>query len=162
MVEEVDANATVLRIVTRAQMRAERLRHRSVFIVVRSHTGKLLIHRRALTKDFCPGWWDMCVGGVVGVGEDWDDAAERELAEELGVVGLPLRYLGAGSYTDDMVKTVGRCYEVVTDGPFEFADGEIIDAEWIDLADLDTLVVERDVLPDSLQLIIRSGLLAQP
>jgi 8-oxo-dGTP pyrophosphatase MutT (NUDIX family) len=89
MVEEVDSLGTVLRLVTRRQMRAETLWHRAVFIVVRSSSGDVLVHRRADTKDVWPGWWDVAVGGVVSPGESWEVAAQRELAEELGVL-LPI------------------------------------------------------------------------
>ncbi len=64
MVEEVDAAGNVLRLVSRREMRAEGLRHRSVFIAVMSEAGQILVHRRAETKDVWPGWWDLAVGGV--------------------------------------------------------------------------------------------------
>ena len=53
MVEEVDAAGNVLRLVSRREMRAEGLRHRSVFIAVMSEAGQILVHRRAETKDVC-------------------------------------------------------------------------------------------------------------
>ena len=87
MVEEVDRLGNVLRLVPRRQMRAESLRHRSVFIAVVSEDGDILVHRRADTKDVWPGWWDVAVGGVCGPDEDWDMAAVRELGEELGIEG---------------------------------------------------------------------------
>ncbi|MEY3589218.1 MAG: hypothetical protein RJA47_1814, partial [Actinomycetota bacterium] len=50
-VEEVDRLGNVVRLVSRRQMRAEALRHRSVFIAVISENGDILVHRRADTKD---------------------------------------------------------------------------------------------------------------
>ena len=79
MVEEIDLSGNVLRLVPRRQMRFEQLCHRSVFIAVMSEKGDLLVHKRAETKDIWPGWWDVAVGGVVGPGETWADAAVREL-----------------------------------------------------------------------------------
>ena len=158
MVEEVDSLGTVLRLVTRRQMRAEALWHRAVFIAVRSSTGQLLIHQRAMTKDVWPGWWDVAVGGVVSPGESWEVAAQRELAEELGVSGVLLA-LGTGAYADDDVKLVAACFEVVCDGPFAYSDGEITTTQWVSPGDLRARIAQDSFLPDSIALILpRIGL----
>lgn len=86
-----DADEVIDDVVPRWRMRAENLRHRSTAIVVLSTDGRLLVHRRADTKDLLPGWWDVCAGGVVTFGETYDESAARELAEELGVVGVTLQ-----------------------------------------------------------------------
>ena len=159
MVEEVDALGNVLRLVTRRQMRAEALWHRAVFIAVRSQAGELLVHRRAETKDVWPGWWDVAVGGVVSPGETWEAAAQRELSEELGILGVVLRPLGTGAYRDSEVKLVAACFETVTEGPFTYSDGEIIETEWVASKDLLGRLRQDSFLPDSLALILpRIGL----
>ena len=154
MVEEVDALGAVLRLVTRQQMRAEALWHRAVFIAVRSTDGGVLIHRRAATKDVWPGWWDVAVGGVVAPGEAWEMAAQRELAEELGVTGVALQPLGTGAYRDGDVKLVAACFQVVCDGPFTYSDGEITETEWVPAGDLRARIGQNSFLPDSLALVL--------
>lgn len=159
MVEEVDALGNVLRLVTRRQMRAEALWHRAVFIAVRSQAGDLLVHRRALTKDVWPGWWDVAVGGVVAPGETWEAAAQRELSEELGISGVVLRPLGTGAYRDGEVKLVAACFEAVTEGPFTYSDGEITETQWVASQNLRGRISQDSFLPDSLALILpRIGL----
>lgn len=153
-VEVVDATGTVLGLVSRSRMRAERLRHRSVFIVVVSEADQVLVHRRADTKDIWPGWWDVAVGGVCAPGETWDEAARRELSEELGLDGLPIRMLGTGAYDDDQVSLVAAVFMCRTDGPFRFADGEIAEAHWVDQAALPVWLGAKQFLPDSLALVI--------
>ena len=108
-------------------MRAGNLRHRSVAVVVVTGAGALVAHRRAGWKDVWPGRWDLCFGGVAAVGEGWEDAARRELAEEAGVAAAPadLALLGSGTYADDAVSAVYRIYAVTHDGPFTPADGEV-------------------------------------
>ena len=152
-VDEVDLNDTVLRVVTREQMRAERLMHRAVFIAVVDSAGRLLIHRRSESKDLWPGWWDIAVGGVVGAGEWYDSAAIREVREEIGVVGQPVP-LGGGSYVDDVVALLGRCYVIRHDGPFEFADGEVVEARFVTRTELDFLRKHLQFLPDSVALLL--------
>lgn len=154
LVDVVDEQDVVVRTVTRAEMRAGRLRHRAVFIAVVSTDGRLLIHQRSFAKDLWPGRWDLAVGGVVASGESYDGAAARELAEEVGVTGAVPEPLGGGTYADDDVALVGRCYRVVADGPFTFSDGEVIQAQWVSLDDLAALIAERSFLPDSVALLL--------
>jgi isopentenyldiphosphate isomerase len=133
-------------------MRGQNLRHRAVFVLVQSTRGEVLVHRRSDSKDVWPGWWDLAVGGVVRAGEDYDEAVGRELAEEIGISG-PVEPLGAGWYEDDHVRLHGRVYRVVHDGPFRFADGEVVEACFVDRAELDARVRRDRFLPDSRALV---------
>ena len=152
LVDVVDEHDRVVGTVTRRRMRAERLRHRAVFVVVHSSAGELLVHQRSDDKDVWPGRWDVAVGGVVAAGEGWDDAARREVAEEIGVDAVPMP-IAAGAYADDDVDLVARCYRIVHDGPFTFADGEVVDARWVGPAGLDALLETAPFVPDSRSLL---------
>ncbi|GAA2943608.1 NUDIX domain-containing protein [Kitasatospora cinereorecta] len=85
----VDEDDTVVGQATRGEAIARGLRHRCVFVEVRDAEGRIFVHRRTATKLVFPSHHDMFVGGVVGAGESYDDAALREAEEELGVSGLP-------------------------------------------------------------------------
>lgn len=150
-VEVVDESGTVLDIVSRAEMRARRLRHRCTYIVVVDLSERLVAHQRALWKDVWPGRWDVAFGGVVGVGEDWGDAAVRELREEAGVEA-GLQAIGGGVYDDADVSLLGRVYLARHDGPFTFPDGEVLQADRIPLDHIEGWIADRDLCPDSLTL----------
>ena len=154
LVEEVDRDGNVVRVVARSVMRREALRHRSVFIAVLSTSGQLLVHQRSPLKDIFPSYWDIACGGVVGAGEEWERAAERELAEEIGIVGVPLVDLGADLYEDDSSRQVAHCYLACTDGPFTFADGEVTQAHFADEAAVDQLIGTAAVCADSVALVL--------
>jgi 8-oxo-dGTP pyrophosphatase MutT (NUDIX family) len=154
LVDVVDVVDRVLGTVTRREMRAGRLRHRAVSVVVLHPDGRVLVHQRSRDKDLWPGWWDLAVGGVVGAGESYAEAARRELAEEVGVVDSVPELIGVGAYEDADVALIGRCYRAVTEGPFRFADGEVVAAEWALVADLTRLVGERPFVPDSRQMVL--------
>lgn len=153
-VEEVDRRGNVIRLVSRREMRAQALRHRSVFIAVVSENGDLLVHQRATTKDVWPGWWDVAVGGVCGPGEDWAAAAAREMSEELGIENAVLSEIGSGAYDDEQVRLVAHVFLCRTDGPFTFADGEITQAHWVSRAEFPNWLGAKDFLPDSLALVL--------
>jgi 8-oxo-dGTP pyrophosphatase MutT (NUDIX family) len=153
LVDVVDAQDRVLAVVTRREMREKGLRHRAVYLLVVSSAGALLVHRRSDAKDVMPGWWDTVAGGVVGAGESYDEAAERELAEELGI-SAPLEPLGSATYEDARAAVNGRIYRVRHDGPFRFADGEITEAHWVAPAELPGLLQTRQWCPDSIAIAL--------
>jgi isopentenyldiphosphate isomerase len=154
LVDVVDDDDNVIATVTRSEMRARRLQHRSVGIAVMSTDGRLLIHRRSLAKDVWPGWWDIAAGGVVASGETYEDAARRELEEELGVLDVEIECIGHSRFVDDTVAEICRGYRVVHDGPFTFADGEVLEARWVTFADLDEMRARHSFLPDSIALLL--------
>jgi len=153
-VDVVDDDDQVIATVSRAEMRARNLQHRAVSIAVLSSDGRLLVHRRANTKDLWPGMWDLAAGGVVAAGESYDDAASRELAEELGIVAERWESLGEGRFADEAVAMIGRGFLVVHDGPFEFTDGEIAEVRWVDRDELAALLATESFVPDNVTLLL--------
>ena len=156
LVEEVDEHGNVVRVVTRAQMRAERLCHRATYVGVVSSDGRLLIHQRAATKEVYPSYWDVCAGGVCTAGEAWHESARRELAEELGI-DVPVTELGGGRWTDAAsgASVVGRVYLARSDGPFTFTDDEVVQARFVSADELDALLRDgTPFCPDSVELAL--------
>lgn len=154
LVEEVDEHDQVVRVVTRAEMRARRLRHRASAVVVRDPAGRVLVHRRADTKDVWPGRWDLAAGGVLACGESYHAGALRELAEELGITGVAVHELGRGRFEDDDVRVVLAVFSATWDGPVAFPDGEVAEARWVDFDELDHMVATLAFVPDSVALAL--------
>ena len=67
--------------------------HRAVHVIIVNDAGELLLQKRSIHKDIQPGKWDTSVGGHLEVGESYRSAAYREMAEELGLVDLPVTFL---------------------------------------------------------------------
>lgn len=154
LVDWVEADGTVIGVVTRAEMRARKLRHRATSIVVVNSSDELVVHKRADWKEVYPGWWDLAFGGVVGAGEDWLESAERELAEEAGITGQPLEWLEATSYEADDGALIGQAYLVRWDGEIAFNDGEVVAIDTVPIADLDRWLENRLVCLDSLHCLL--------
>ncbi|MBB5939237.1 NUDIX hydrolase [Streptomyces zagrosensis] len=92
LVEHVDEHDRVLGIVERDKAVREKWLHRIAATICRDCEGRILVLRRAETLSRFPGYYDAMVGGAVDVGESYEEAAVRELAEELGV-RVPVRFL---------------------------------------------------------------------
>lgn len=152
-VEEVDAEGRVVRVVTRAEMRAGRLRHRCTYVAVVDGRGRLLVHQRAPWKDVWPGRWDLAFGGVVAPGEDWEQAARRELAEEAGITAA-VTEIGSGTYDDDAVSVLGRVFRADHDGPVHCVDGEVVAVDRVPLRGLTAWLDHHEVCPDTVALVV--------
>lgn len=159
LVEHVDEYGEVIEIVTRAEMRERALRHRCVYIAVLDSQDRLLCHKRADWKDVFPGAWDLAFGGVCDVGEDWLPSAHRELQEEAGVDG-ELTDCGSVTFDAPGVALVGRLYFCRHEGPFTFDDGEVVDTQWVPLAELADFVASTTVPDDSAVVITQEALRA--
>jgi 8-oxo-dGTP pyrophosphatase MutT (NUDIX family) len=155
LVDLVDEDDHVLEVVTRGEMRArgEGARHRACYVAVLTSANALVVHRRADWKDVYPGWWDVCFGGVLGAGEEWDDAARRELLEEAGVDARP-ELLGTDRWQAPGVRLNARVYLARSDGPFTCPDGEVVEVATVALADLAEWIQGRLVCPDSVDLVV--------
>lgn len=157
LVEWIEPDGSVIEIVTRQRMREESLRHRCVYIVVRSaglHGDAVLIHKRADWKDIAPGAWDIAFGGVCDPGETWEQSAHRELEEEAGLVGCELTDHGNVAFEAPGVALLGRLYSCASDGPFAFNDGEVVATEWVPRSDLADLLASREVPDDSFAVVL--------
>lgn len=146
-----DATGAVVGSAPRSRVRAANLWHAASSVVVRDGLGRVYLHRRTDGKDLYPGLLDLAAGGVVLVGEDPGDGAVREVREELGVHGVPLRSLGPVAYADEHTRYHAHRYTVTWDGPIEWQPEEVAGGEWVTVDDLvRRLDDEPDtVVPDS-------------
>lgn len=58
--------------------------HPCVHIWIYNDKGEILMQKRAMTKAVYPGVWDISAAGHVAAGETMEEAALREIKEELG------------------------------------------------------------------------------
>lgn len=110
------------------------LLHKSVHVVVFDSSGKkILLQKRSYNKDIQPGKWDTAVGGHVAAGESVEAAARRELAEELGITGAP-EFFFTSEIRNSIESENVTVFKLVCDGPFVFAQDEIDEVQFFELA----------------------------
>lgn len=155
LVDVVDQDDQVVRVATRAEVRAGNLLHRCTFVVVLASDGRLLVHQRSPHKDVWPSRWDITVGGVLTSGEKYPESARREVAEEIGLTDdFELEWLGKGVYEDQEVRVIGHCFKMVHDGPYVFADGEVVATRLVDLDEVSKLLQSEQFVPDSIEIVV--------
>ncbi len=157
-IQLVDARNRPCGSALRVTMRRFRFWHRATYIVVLNARGELCVQRRTLTKEVFPGGLDLAAGGVVGAGEAVHLAARRELEEELGIRGVPLRHVGEFVHAEGGNHIFGSLYLARHDGPLALQAEEVADAFWLPPAEALAL---KGVTPDTrqaVQALLASGL----
>jgi len=99
--------------------------HRVAHVLVFNLRGELLLQKRSRHKDIQPGKWDTSVGGHLDPGEDYRTAAVREMAEELGIEGIPLTFLYKSQIRNEIESENVATFLACHVGPVHFARDEI-------------------------------------
>lgn len=89
----VDSNDKYVRTGTKEDAKKSELFTRSVHIWIMNPKGELMICKRSSSKKSYPNMYTSSAGGHVDEGENYHDAAERELKEELGI-SIPIKDVG--------------------------------------------------------------------
>ena len=127
----VDDQDRVVGEAPRATVHANNLVHRAVHILLFNRAGELFLQKRSPWKDRHPSVWDSSAAGHVDAGEEYDDAARRELREELGVEA-PLHRVAKLPPSDRTGQEFIWVYRAEHQGPFAIARDEIELGEFFD------------------------------
>ncbi len=129
------------------------LLHRTVHVVIRHpETGMILLQKRAATKDIQPGKWDTAVGGHLCPGENYEYAARRELAEELGInTEIELKVLFDAKIRNQVESENTRVFLAEHTGPFDFQQAEIDEVRFWSADELFSPECQRDFTPNLIE-----------
>ena len=81
----VDEQDNVIGKSSKEEAHTKSLLHRTIHILILNSHGELLLQKRSQNQQIAPGHWGSSVGGHVSSGETYEQAAYRELQEELGI-----------------------------------------------------------------------------
>ncbi|WP_034627835.1 NUDIX hydrolase [Desulfocurvibacter africanus] len=161
LVEVVDEKDRPIAVMPLQEVHKQCLRHRSVMVLLYNLQGKIFLQKRGQAKALYPGRWDISASGHVQAGESCEDAALRELQEELGIQldSLKLKQrVGAGPNTGwEFVSlySAGKINQHPAPAPLELAGGYFVDEQ-----ELESLVVNfRDLLTPGLAYFWENGLI---
>ncbi|GAB7080636.1 NUDIX hydrolase [Megalodesulfovibrio paquesii] len=138
LVEAVDSRNRPLAVMPLQVVHAQQLFHRSVRIMVYNPAGKLYLQKRSRNKSVYPGRWEISASGHAQAGESQEDAARREVAEELGIhverlslrLEIPATPLTAFEFIT--VFSAGLVHAVPRPNPEELDGGMFVDADEMD------------------------------
>ena len=125
----VDENDREIGTATRPEVHENNFRHRAVHILIFNGIGELLLQKRSPWKDRHPLLWDSSAAGHVEANEQYDETADRELDEELGVAAQ-LRPIGKLQASEKTGQEFIVVYHGEHNGPFRYPSEEISAVEF--------------------------------
>jgi isopentenyldiphosphate isomerase len=113
------------------------LMHRVVHVLVTNSSGELLLQLRGRNKKIQPDKWDTSVGGHVSAGESYEEALDREVAEELGIPSAGARQIYDYIWKSPIETERVRTYHLVHDGDYRIQADEIQEARFWSLTEIE-------------------------
>lgn len=141
----VDDDDQILEYRSRAECHANpSLMHRTVGVLLTTDTGELVLQKRTMTKDMDAGLWGISAAGHVTEGQTDEDAAHRELQEEMGV-DTTLTFAGKMIVKNIRESERAVLYTGVHSGPFTKQTDEVEEVLCIDPKTLIARIASGDM-----------------
>ena len=124
MCDVVDGEDRVLEPRLRSEVHVNNFPHRAVHLWIFNSEGELFLQKRSPWKGNHPDLWCSSAAGHVDAGESYEEAAHREMREEIGADCQLVKFWKV----DATPETGHEFVEFLTglcDGPFRFAPGEV-------------------------------------
>ncbi len=131
----------------------KRLNHRIAHVLIFNSKGELLLQMRSAMKKFCPGHWVTSAGGHVQKGESYEQAAKRELKEELGI-DVPLTLLDECAYDHYKMRKFLHVFRGIHEGPFKFDAEEVAGSRFFSVEDVRDMVKKNQLIHPELAHVI--------
>jgi isopentenyl-diphosphate delta-isomerase type 1 len=120
--------------------------HRSVAVAVFNSLGELFLHQRSKTKDTDPLYWTISCSGHVASGQTPDEAAVRELFEELGIKGTHLTFVTKFIYRSKIETEFASLYKTVWDGKMSLHPQEIAQGRFFSKKNLQEFLDKEKII----------------
>lgn len=125
------------------------LLHRIVRIMVEDEEGRILLQKRSMEVETFPGCWDHSAAGHVDAGEDYEEAAKRELQEELDISDATLHkvaiYRTSNTFNGRKLNRFNALYKatVSSSQAIKPQESEVSEARWFTLDEVKKLIAEQ-------------------
>lgn len=110
---------------TRKNVHKKHAIHRGIHVFVINSKNEILLQKRSEKRDYYPGFWDASVGAQVLSGETYEQAAGREVKEELGFEPEDLKKVCDYKSYSKRQRENRRLFVCQAEGPFNFNKEEV-------------------------------------
>ena len=113
----VDEVGNILGSITRGEAHnGSKALHPVVHLHLFNSRGELYLQKRPEWKDIQPGKWDTACGGHIDLGENVEQALQREVGEELGITDFDAEPLGQYVFESKQERELVYAFRCTHDG----------------------------------------------
>lgn len=116
---------------------------RVINIMIFTSDNKIVVPKRSANRKVFPNCYDCSVGGHVSTGETYEQAAYRELEEELGITGVELEEIGYFKPFDIDTSSFSKMYKLVYDGKLNYDQDGIQKIYYMISEEIENLIKEN-------------------
>jgi len=150
----VDDNDEIIGKTSFEEIYAKQHQHRIVHVLLSNNEGEIALQFRSKHKTFCPHHWGTSVGGHVQSGESYEQAALREMEEEIGI-----KCKVTMAYKDPYVDALGirkflGTFKATYVGPFKLNKEEVDKLEFFDLKNIQRMIDRKEKIHPELPVIL--------
>ncbi|MCK4590094.1 MAG: NUDIX domain-containing protein [Nanoarchaeota archaeon] len=145
----VDENDNEIGQAPRSEVRNNNLLYRGTATLVFNSKGEIFVHQRTFEKDIYPGHYDILVGGGMNPKETYQQNAQREVEEELGIKNIDLQPLFKARHKDKYHNAFIQVFKCIYDGPIQMQKEEIIHGKFISIEELKNLIKKEKFCADA-------------
>ncbi|MDD5342497.1 MAG: NUDIX domain-containing protein [Patescibacteria group bacterium] len=119
--------------------------HRIVHVLIFNDRGEMALQLRSQTVEFLPSHWTTVVGGHVQAGETAEQAAQREMKEEVGV-DLPFEKLFETVYETPHLPGMKKfltVFKAFFNGPFSPNPDDVAKVEFFSFDEIKQMIEQR-------------------
>ncbi len=135
LVTVVNEKDEVLNHLPRSQAHKKGLLHRTIGVIILNDQGQILLQKRVKNKDTFPDMYTVSASGHVDFGESYEQAAKREIWEELGIKG-ELKFLKTLINDPPEHRQMQSFYLIRNNGPFKLQYEEVSEARFFTIAEV--------------------------
>ncbi len=156
LLDVVDENDRVIGQEYRSIIYKKNLSFRVINAFLINKQKELWIPRRTSHKKLFPSCLDASVGGHVMTGENYDQAFERELQEELNIKSSQISYQLIAKLTPYQhgVSAFMHVYLIATDTTPHYNPNDFSDASWINISELKEKIKKGERVKGDLSILV--------
>ncbi len=144
-IEEINWDDKVIAVHPKEKLKEKIFPHRAALIIPLTPEGKLILCKRAKDKYPYPNMWCCAVGGKVLVGETYEQAARREMKEEVGLT-VDLQFVASFPYKEEEYPAIFYIFttkQSIQKDAFTLDQTEIQFAEEFSREEVRKLIIEQ-------------------
>jgi isopentenyl-diphosphate Delta-isomerase len=140
IIDVVDQADTPVGIISRSEVFRKHANFRVAHVLILNSHGELLLQRLALSRNRNPGAWGSSVASYLFSSEDYVQAAERRVSEELGISDFQLVPLGKTEMVDDGCLKFISVFRSFSEGPFHSDPAHIDRVEFVSTSQISRMI----------------------